>query len=109
MSELVKAELLWFNGCPSHEEARLLLRQVLRQAGIADVFDDIDATEPSVAAERHFPGSPTVRVNGVDVEPGFEDPGDYTPRCRLYATEQGLRGVPPQEWIEAAVKRAMAR
>jgi len=29
------------------------------------------------AEELKFFGSPTVLVNGVDVEPGVEDPGSY--------------------------------
>jgi hypothetical protein len=102
----MKTQLLWFQGCPSHEEARLLLRRVLAEAGVGDGFDDIDATDPAVARELRFPGSPTIRVNGVDIEPGFTDPGDYTPRCRLYVTAAGLRGVPQRKWLEAAVRKA---
>ncbi|HLG10380.1 MAG TPA: hypothetical protein VI876_01370 [Dehalococcoidia bacterium] len=104
----MKTQLLWFQGCPSHEEARLQLRRVLAEAGVGDRFDDIDATDPSVARELRFSGSPTIRVNGVDIEPGFADPGDYTPRCRLYSTEQGLRGLPKREWIEAGLGRSAA-
>jgi len=37
-----------------------------------------------VAEQLRFPGSPTIRVDGRDVQPGFEDPADYTSRCRLY-------------------------
>ena len=57
-----------------------------------------------MAATMRFPGSPTIRVDGVDIEPGFIDPGDYTPRCRLYRTSAGLRGVPDPAWIEDALR-----
>jgi hypothetical protein len=102
----MKIEFLWFSGCPNHEEAREALLDVLGQVGINANIDDIDATDPSVAKELRFPGSPTIRVDGVDIEPGFEDPGDYTPRCRLYATPSGLRGTPERAWIEAALRGA---
>ena len=103
----MKVQFLWFSDCPNHEAARSMLLAVLKKSGIDTEFADIDATDPDVAAELRFPGSPTIRVEGVDIEPGFADPGDYTPRCRLYATEQGLRGVPKREWIDAALKRAL--
>ena len=64
---------------------------------------EIDATDPAVAQRHRFPGSPTIRVDGRDVDPSFEDPGDYTPRCRLYRTPGGLRGLPQRDWIEAAL------
>ena len=38
--------------------------------------------------------SRTIRIDGEDGEPGFIDPGEYTPRCRLYATTSGLDGLP---------------
>ncbi len=53
-----------------------------------------------------FPGSPTIRVNGMDVDPGFRDEGDYTPRCRVFHTSAGISGVPERAWIEAAVRGA---
>ncbi len=69
----------------------------------------IDATDQTVAASHRFPGSPTIRVDGLDVDPGFVDTGDYTPRCRLYRTSEGLRGIPEPVWIEAALRRAIDR
>ena len=103
----MKVEFLWFSGCPNHETARNMLLAVLDESRIYAEFEDIDATDPAAAAELRFPGSPTIRVNGLDIEPDFADPGDYTPRCRLYATDQGLHGLPKREWIAAALKRAM--
>jgi hypothetical protein len=105
----MKVQFLWFQGCPSHESARALLAEALADAGLPWNFEDLDATDPNVAAGLRFPGSPTIRIDGIDIEPGFTDPGDYTPRCRLYATGAGLRGVPPREWIETAIRRGSQR
>ena len=62
-------------------------------------------SEDAAVAER-FLGSPTLRVDGVDVDPGAADREDFGLRCRLYATGDGLRGVPEDRWIRAALRRA---
>ena len=103
---MIKIEFLWFEGCPSHVDARALLRDVLAERGIRDPIEDIEATDPRIAKQYRFAGSPTIRINGRDVEPGFADPGDYTPRCRLYPTSSGLQGVPERGWVQAAVDEA---
>lgn len=103
---VIDIELLWFGGCPNHVAARDLLRAVLAETAPGTAIRDTDASDPAVAERLRFPGSPTIRVNGVDVDPAFRDPGDYTPRCRVFHTPQGLRGVPDRSWIEAAVLRA---
>jgi len=102
-------ELLWFVDCPNHTAARQMLIELVPIHAPGAVIRIIDATDPTVAASHRFPGSPTIRVDGVDIEPGFVDPGDYSPRCRLYRTSQGLRGLPEPVWIEAALRRAIGR
>jgi hypothetical protein len=103
----MRVELLWFQECPNHEDARHLLREVLRENGLPDSFDDIDATDPGKAEEVRFAGSPSIRINGVDVEPGFEEPGDYAPTCRVYRVAGRLQVTPAREWIVAAIESAM--
>lgn len=100
-------ELLWFDGCANHAAAHTMVREVLDAIGLETTFADIDATDPTVAAERQFGGSPTVRVDGIDVDPTFVDSGDHTPRCRLYRTAAGLGGLPERAWVEAAIRRSM--
>lgn len=98
-------ELLWFADCPNHAAARTLLTELVAELAPDATIHDIDATDPEVAKRHRFPGSPTIRVDGVDVQPGFVDPGDYTPRCRLYWSDDRLAGIPPREWIESALQR----
>lgn len=97
-------ELLWFSDCPNREAARRLLSEVLADMAPGTPIRDVNATDPTIAAELRFPGSPTIRVDGRDVDPGFVDGGDYTPRCRLYRTSEGLRGLPERTWIEDALR-----
>lgn len=96
-------EFLYFDGCPNHVAARALLDEVIAAVAPGTPVEVVDASDPVVAVAHRFPGSPTIRVDGRDVMPGFEDPGDYTPRCRVFPTPDGLRGVPPREWLEQAL------
>ena len=101
-------ELLWFDDCPNHAAAREMLIELAAVHAPGASIRMIDATDPATAAEWRFPGSPTIRVDGVDIDPTYLDPGDYTPRCRLYRTTEGLRGLPEPGWIVAALTRATA-
>ena len=99
------AQLLWFAGCDNHLPARALLHDAVERIAPDTTVEDIDATDAAVAERLRFPGSPTIRIDGVDIEPGFRDPGDYTPRCRLYRTAAGLGGLPDPAWIEDALRK----
>lgn len=104
-----RVELLWFQGCGNHHAARVMLRELLSELAPGTTIDNIEATEPAIAERHRFPGSPTIRVDGRDVDPSYEDPVDYTPRCRLYWTAEGLRGVPERAWVEAALRASLER
>jgi hypothetical protein len=97
-------ELLWFSDCPNHPAARALLQEVIADVVPGTPIRDVEATDPRTAVSLRFPGSPTIRVDGRDIDPGYADPGDYTPRCRLYRTSDGLRGLPERSWIEDALR-----
>lgn len=101
-------EFLWFDGCPNHVAARALLGEVLDELAPGTPVNEINASDPAVAEAYRFPGSPTIRIDGEDIVPGFEDPGDYTPRCRVFWTAEGMRGLPSREWIEVAVRRCVS-
>ncbi len=99
-----KVEILRFQDCTNHPAARHLLEYVIAEVAPGTPIEDVDATDPAVAKRLRFPGSPTIRIDGVDVDPTYVDPGDYTPRCRLYRTNAGLRGLPERRWIEDALR-----
>jgi hypothetical protein len=99
----VRIELLYFDGCPNHEAFVPHLRELLTGARI-DATIELRRVESVEDAEREcFLGSPTVRVDGRDVDPGAQQRSDYGMKCRLYATEDGLRGTPPDAWILDAI------
>jgi hypothetical protein len=105
----VKVEVLCFDGCPNHEALLPHLRELLKSSG-ANPDVEIVRIEDADAAERErFLGSPTVRIDGEDVEPGAADRTDFGLKCRLFATPDGLRGMPAEEWVLDTVKRSATR
>jgi hypothetical protein len=101
----VRIELLYFDGCPNHEALLPHLEQLLRAAEIRAKLALRKVPDDTAAQRERFLGSPTVRVDGRDVEPGAEDREDFGLKCRLYRTDAGLRGAPLDEWILDALAR----
>ena len=102
----MRVEVLYFDGCPNHEELVPRLRRLLREAAV-DAHVELRRVPDEVAAEsERFLGSPTVRIDGRDVEPGAERRTDFGLKCRLYRTERGFSGLPEDDWILAAVRTA---
>jgi len=96
-------EVLYFDGCPGHEALLPRLRRLLDEAGFAFEIHLRRVDSPEAAERARFLGSPTVRIDGGDVEPAAAERTDYGLKCRLYATEDGLRGMPPDDWIRTAL------
>lgn len=99
-------EILHFNGCPNHERLRERLPDLLKVARIATEPTLREITTEQDAGRERFLGSPTLRVNGHDVEPAANDRTDYGMKCRIYRTPEGLTGLPADRWILAALTTA---
>src|SRR5206468_12003379 len=94
-------EVLYIAGCCNHSPTLERVRQALRSAKIDDLISEISVGDEETACALQFPGSPTVRINGVDVESGT---GTFIGiGCRLYADGSGL---PSERAIMRAVQVA---
>jgi alkylmercury lyase len=103
----VRVEVLFFDGCPNHEALLPHLRELLAVGGARDTHINLVRVEDSETAEvKRFLGSPTVRIDGEDVEPGADERTDFGLKCRLFRTPDGLRGMPADEWVLGALERA---
>jgi hypothetical protein len=100
----VTVEFLYWEGCPSHPEARELLEEVLEARGVDATVDVREVRTQEDARALGFPGSPTIRVDGRDVDPaGAEDPPSLS--CRIYHLPNGrVSPVPTREQIEEAMQ-----
>jgi hypothetical protein len=92
-------EVLYFDGCPNHERLLDHLPRLIERAGIDAEIVLRNVSDPDHAQRERFLGSPTVRVDGLDIDPGAEGRDDYGLKCRIYQTPAGLTGLPSDEWI----------
>ena len=97
-------EILYFDGCPNHEGARRLVERVAGEVGVAPEVRLVNVPDPEAAAEARFLGSPTIRVDGHDIEPGADRRSEYVLACRVYRTERGFAGQPDASWLREALK-----
>ena len=106
----MKVDVLFFDGCPSYEALMPRLRTLVREAGQdedAIVLHRVESAEE--AGAQRFLGSPTVRVDGVDVDPGAAERDDFGMKCRIYRSADGQTHVPPDGWIRSALDAARGR
>ena len=99
----MRVEVLYFDGCPSQKQLQPRLEQLVRHAGISEHVELRRVESDQAAQAERFLGSPTVRVDGRDIEPGADERSDFGLKCRLYRHDQGMSGVPPERWIAAAL------
>jgi hypothetical protein len=102
----MRVELLYSEDCPNHEALLRRVRELLADAGEREKVELRRIETDDDARRQRFLGSPTVRVDGVDVDPDAGQRDDFGLKCRLYSTPEGIRSVPPDEWIRSALRRS---
>ena len=103
-SPIGRIELLYWEGCPSHPEALELLRAVLAEREIESEVELREVRTHEEAEELRFPGSPTIRIDGRDVDPGGAA-AQPALACRIYRLPDGrVSPVPSREQLEEALR-----
>jgi hypothetical protein len=101
----MKVEILHFEGCPNHVSAMEMVQQVLFRERIEAQIVSLDVPDVETAKKLRFLGSPSIRVNGVDIEPGRQDDPPFF-GCRTYNVQGKTVGVPPEGWLADALRSA---
>jgi hypothetical protein len=104
-----RVELLYWEGCPSHPRALADLRDAMARLGLDGDQVTIREVDTDERADRErFVGSPTIRIDGLDIE----DPGDepFGLTCRVYRRRDGaISPLPDPADVRDALRRAMTR
>ena len=102
----MRIDFLYFEDCPSHEQALDRLQKVLKEEGVQAEIEVIEVTTEEQALDVEFLGSPTIRIEGQDIDPVLEHP-NYALSCRTYHLEDGrISPLPSEAMIRRAVESA---
>jgi hypothetical protein len=100
----MKVAILYFKGCPNHRPALERVQAVLHEEGIFAEVAEIEVSYEQAARTAGFLGSPTIQVDGVDIEPASRSAKASGFACRCYSG-----GLPPTELIRAALREAQGQ
>ena len=79
----------------------------MAELGVAAEIIMVNVADDDEARSRKFLGSPSIRINGRDLELEENESTQHSMRCRAYCGKQGFFGMPSKQAIEAALLRAM--
>jgi hypothetical protein len=102
-----RVELLFWEGCPSHPRALADLRAAMAELGLDAGAVTVREVPTDADADRErFVGSPTIRVDGVDVQDPGDEPAGLT--CRIYRRRDGrISPTPDPADVRDALRRAV--
>jgi copper chaperone CopZ len=100
----MKIEILYFDGCPNHKPAVELVSEMLREEGISASVSEVNVPDEPTARAVGFLGSPSIRVEGLDVEPAARSSREYGILCRTYQVAGRSVGLPSRDTIRQALR-----
>ena len=103
----MRIDFLWYEDCPSHSQVRVLLREALQAVGVEARIVERKVETQAQAEALQFPGSPTIRINGEDIDPAGAAAARSALTCRTYGWADGrLQPLPEKRLIIAGLRRA---
>jgi hypothetical protein len=101
----MKVEILYFDGCANVTPTVERLNRILAESGLNHPVTLTRVGDLQIAQSVGFLGSPTIRINGLDIEPSARHRNDFGIICRTY---DGT-GVPSEALIRNAISEAQHR
>ena len=98
--------LYYLDGCPSCQPALRNLKTALRLEQWAEDVEMVRVANASEARHHRLIGSPTIRIDGADIEGPVAEVRGYAFGCRVYTDGTGTAGWPSVEQIRQALQRA---
>lgn len=102
----MRVEVLYLDGCPNHKPAIERIREVLRDEVVSVEVLEVNVRDVATAQQLRFLGSPSVRINGLDVEPEARASNEYGMMCRTYCVDGNREGLPSREMLRQAIRGA---
>jgi hypothetical protein len=106
MRRTALVEILYTDECPFWREVVKLVDEVNRELRIGAAIKKVKIANEQDAKKLRFPGSPTIRVNGVDIDPEAKKAQSFI-GCRIYRYKNRVYESPPKEMIKNAFQRIL--
>ena len=102
---VVNIGVLFIEGCPGLSFITDYIKEIITEEAVdADIILILIET-PEDARRLHFMGSPTVRINGMDIESSMQTVKDYGLRSRHYYINGKKSDYPSKSMIRDAIKK----
>jgi len=103
----MKVQLLHIVDCPTVSRVEEMIRKVLDEFDVKDAeIERISVGSFAEAEDLMFLGSPTIRVNNIDIEPDVHRRTEYEMGPRSYRVKGMIQDIPDIKWLKASVKKA---
>jgi len=99
----MKIELLYFDGCPSYKLADEYIKEIIAEEGLDVEYELIDVEKDKRGQILKFLGSPTILIDGEDLEEGVSEAESFELKCRIYSIDGKFAGCPPKEYFREAI------
>lgn len=98
---MMHVRVVYFEGCPNAKPAVELVREVADEIGMTVTTELVCISSADEAHRERMHGSPTIQVNGLDVDPAQRSSEAYSFGCRVF---RGGNGLPPRAMLAAALQ-----
>ena len=107
---MLRIDFLFWRECPSHTETWERLQTVLRHEGLQAEVHRVEINTDEEAVQQDFPGSPTLRINGRDIDPEGARGQRASLSCRIYHDASGrVVPLPSEALIRKAIKNKIQK
>ena len=105
----MKIEVLVSPSCSHRDRAVEIVQEAAQESGRQETPEVVFVGDYEDAKKRRCFGSPTIRVNGMDVEYGDREPEEFSAGCRYYNTADGWQPLPRKELVMRGIETAARR
>ncbi|OJU62061.1 MAG: hypothetical protein BGO01_16860 [Armatimonadetes bacterium 55-13] len=105
----MRVDVLVFEGCPNGDASWELVRRVAQEECPLAELRLVDVPDAESAERLRFLGSPSVQVDGEDIEASRLGDESFSYSCRVYRTEEGTSGAVPESLVREALRRRVAQ
>lgn len=104
--ESLNIQFLFYKECPSYKLAYINLEEALKEEEIEEWIQIIKVENEQEAKNLQLSGSPTIRINGIDIDPASINTKNYGIHCRNYSINGKSTGWPDKVLIKQAIQKA---